>query len=434
MAAQSVLAVASLVACPHADVMLPYGQSRPLALFFATVASSGDRKSTADNEALWPVTTREKTLREIYADEMKSWRVARAAWTAEKHKIEANRKMEILERTACLESLGEEPAKPLFPYLTSGDLTIEGIIKNWPDAHPALGVFTAEGSTFTAGYGMNDDNRLKTASILSELWDGRPVKRIRALDGVLIMPGRRLALHVMIQPDAATAFLCDKPLIDQGLLSRILVAAPASLAGTRKYRDPDVKDDAAIRAYGARILSLLEKPPTIELGTRNELLPPALPMDAAATSIWRNFYDRVEERCAPSADLAAIKDFAAKAAEHAARIAGVLTLVENIHAKEISDAAMTGALEIMDWYLGEALRLKAASRTDPKLLLAAKLLEWIQGQPGGQVPFSNILQFGPNATRTKQAAIEAVAILKDHGWIIEVSARPRVIKVVPIGS
>src|ERR1700730_17255856 len=84
MAAQSVLAVASLAASSHADVQLPFGQVRPLSLFFATVAASGDRKSTADNEALWPVAKREKTLREAYADELKEWRIDFAAWLAEK--------------------------------------------------------------------------------------------------------------------------------------------------------------------------------------------------------------------------------------------------------------------------------------------------------------------------------------------------------------
>ena len=48
----------------HADVMLPYGQPRPLSLYLVTVAASGDRKSTADNEALWPVRKHEKALKE----------------------------------------------------------------------------------------------------------------------------------------------------------------------------------------------------------------------------------------------------------------------------------------------------------------------------------------------------------------------------------
>ena len=62
---------------------------------------------------------------------------------------------------------------------------------------------------------MNDDNRLKTAAMLSELWDGKPIKRVRALDGVTILPGRRLTLHIMIQPDAAAGFLCNGTLRDK---------------------------------------------------------------------------------------------------------------------------------------------------------------------------------------------------------------------------
>ena len=41
MAAQSVLSAASLAAQALADVMLPYGQTRPLSLFLVTVAASG---------------------------------------------------------------------------------------------------------------------------------------------------------------------------------------------------------------------------------------------------------------------------------------------------------------------------------------------------------------------------------------------------------
>ena len=55
MAAQSVLAAAALAAQAHCDVRLPFGQQRPLSLFFVTVAASGDRKSSADNEALRPI-------------------------------------------------------------------------------------------------------------------------------------------------------------------------------------------------------------------------------------------------------------------------------------------------------------------------------------------------------------------------------------------
>src|SRR3954453_13276654 len=66
IAAQSVLAAAALAAQAHADVVLPYGQARPLSLYVVTVAASGDRKSTADNEALWPVRKHEKALKDAH--------------------------------------------------------------------------------------------------------------------------------------------------------------------------------------------------------------------------------------------------------------------------------------------------------------------------------------------------------------------------------
>ena len=55
IAAQSVLGAAALAAQAIADVRMPYGDTRPLSLFFTTVAVSGDRKTTADKSALWPI-------------------------------------------------------------------------------------------------------------------------------------------------------------------------------------------------------------------------------------------------------------------------------------------------------------------------------------------------------------------------------------------
>jgi hypothetical protein len=107
---------------------------------------------------------------------------------------------------------------------------------------------------------------------------GKPIKRVRAGDGISILPGRRLSLHVMVQPDAAVGFLADRTLRDQGLLSRVLVSAPASIAGSRLYREADPQDEAAIRSYGARLLSILEAPAKMSEGKRNELEPRALEM------------------------------------------------------------------------------------------------------------------------------------------------------------
>jgi hypothetical protein len=91
IAAQSVLATAALAAQPYANVHMPFGQLRPLSLFFVSIAASGDRKTTADNEALWPIRKREHGLALNHAQGLQDWYIRFAAWEAEKTKIEGDK-------------------------------------------------------------------------------------------------------------------------------------------------------------------------------------------------------------------------------------------------------------------------------------------------------------------------------------------------------
>lgn len=425
MTAQSVLGTAALAAQAHFNVRLPYGQVRPCSLFLVTIAASGDRKSSADNEANWPVKAHEKNLREIYEIAFREWKLDFAAWAATKRKIENNQRIEHDERRDQLAELGDEPRRPLAPVLTSGDITPDGLTKNWSHMHGALGVFSAEGGTFTAGHGMTDENRLRTAAMLSGLWDGQGVVRIRAGDGVTTLSGRRLSTHLMIQPDAAAGFLSDRTLRDQGLLSRVLLAAPTTLAGTRLYKTASFEDEAAISAYGKRILALLELTPQCLPGGPNELDPITLAMSAEAEAEWISFFNHVEADCGPKGDLVQLRDVAAKVAENAARIAAVIAAIERPDIQEIGLGSMRCGIGLADWYLQEALRLAHASRLDPRLLRAQNLLDWLRGLGRTEFAFREILQFGPNPTRTKAAAEDATGLLLAHGWLREISSRPK---------
>src|SRR6188768_640711 len=65
--AQAVLSAATLAVQPHIDVVMPYGQRRPVSEYFISIADSGERKTAADDEALWPVRRFETCLREGHA-------------------------------------------------------------------------------------------------------------------------------------------------------------------------------------------------------------------------------------------------------------------------------------------------------------------------------------------------------------------------------
>jgi hypothetical protein len=92
---------------------------------------------------------------------------------------------------------------------------------------------------------------------------------------------------------------------------------------------------------------------------------------------------------------------------------------------------MVSAVALVDWYLTEALRLHAAGRTDPAILQAKALLEWMQDRvgDGGEVLFRDVLRLGPSSTRRLDAAEAALKTLARHGWTEEVSSPPRVIQV-----
>ena len=423
IAANSVLAAASLGVQAHADVVLPAtGRARPLSLFLATVAASGERKSEADHEASRPIRTREEALHQAYEAAMPNYRLAYRAWeiaAREAEKAKGGR----AAKEAALKAVGAEPQAPLVPMLTCGEPTLEGLHKLFAAGQPALGIFSDEGGAFISGHAMAVETRLKTVAGLSSLWDGAPIKRVRAGDGADILPGRRLAFHIMAQPDAAARMLCDQVLVDQGFLSRLLVAAPTSTAGTRFQRPLAPETGPALRRYDAQLLAILETPPALMAKTRNALDPRRLEFASDAARRWLAFADHVERMLGPGNPLEPVRGFANKLPEHVARVAGVLTLVDDLDAAAISCRTLGQVIEILDFYTTEALRLFEAGSCSPELREAEKLLEWLRTWPEPLIGLSVIYRLGPNSIRDADRAKKAVKVLADHGWLIREPGR-----------
>jgi hypothetical protein len=316
-----------------------------------------------------------------------------------------------------LDQLGPPPSAPLEPLLTCPEPTYEGLSKHFAVGLPSIGIFTTEGGQFLGGHGMSSEAKVRTAAGMSALWDGEPIKRVRAVDGTTIMPGRRLSMHLMAQPDIAAIALGDPLLAEQGLLSRCLITAPASLAGTRLWREADPESEKALKLYGGRMLGLFEAPLPLAKMTRNELEPRLLVLSPTARRLWTGYADHVEMLIGSGGALEPVRGLANKLPEHAARIAGVLTLLDDLHASEVSAGVMEAGIRIAEHYAAEALRLFGASRINPELLLAQKLLAWVQSWPERAISLPDIYQRSLNAIRDKATAKRIVTILEDHGWL-----------------
>lgn len=419
MCAQSVLAACALGVQGFADIELPTGRSRPVSCFFFSVGATGERKSAVDSDALWPVVNREKALRERYEEDLPLWRNAEDAWEKQRAQILADKKLKTQsEKRDALDELGQAPTAPLVPILTAGEPTLEGLHRLYATGHPSLGLFSAEGGSFVGGHGMTVEKKLLTAAGLSELWDGSPIRRVRAGDGASILPGKRLSLHLMAQPDIAGAFLSDRILQDQGLMSRILIVSPQSTVGGRFWRDPTPESEAEMRQYWAQLSRILEYPEPLAENTLNELAPRNLQMAPQARLLWIKFADHIERLMGAGAEMESIRGLANKLPEHAARLASVLCLFRNVEAGDLSSEFMESGIEIVQHYAAEALRLHYSGMVDPKRRLALDALNWMQTSwPEVRISLPDLYQRGPRSIRDKGVARGVVSILEDHGWL-----------------
>jgi hypothetical protein len=420
MCGNSVLATATLAVQAHVDVVLPIGDHRakPVSGYFISIAETGERKTESDHQAMPSVRAREKQLRDEYDTKRESYVNEKLAWDKARDEAVKQGKGNRLAIKATLDKIGPPPIAPLEPMLTSTEPTFEGLCKQFATHHASLGIFNNEGGQFIGGHGMKDENKLRTAGGLSELWDGQPARRVRAGEGASMYPGRRLSGHIMVQPEVSDILLSDPLLASQGLLSRLLVVQPESAAGTRMPRKEKPQTAAHLKDYNDALLKLMQRQPPLKKGKANELEPRPLPLSTEANARWFEFVEHVEKSIGPNGGLEPIKGFANKMPEHAARLAGVLTVVENINAHEIDVETLERGIALAEHYATEALRIFHASRVNADLVLAQRLLNWMQQnwkEPAISLP--DIYQRSLNAIRDKATAARLVAILVDHGWL-----------------
>jgi len=387
----SLLAAASLAVQPHANVVLPYGASVPASLFIVSVAESGERKSAVDKLALHAHASFEK----IKSDE------AREA-IAQFNKLQKKDK-----------ETAEIPREAVF---LASDPTVEGLCKLLHAGLPSIGVFSAEGGRFLGGHGMTDDAALRTAAGLSLFWDGSPVDRVRSGDGASKLFGRRVALHLMAQPRATFAWLSNPVLRDQGLFSRCLVAYPQSTAGTRMFRSEKADETPAAAAYVNRMTALLSG--NWSINEFFELTPQHMGIAGAARNLWIEMHDQIEGNI--NGELKPIRALASKAAEHMGRIAAVFTMIDNPAATTVTEDAMQRAALMMEFYLGEALRLSGVQPLHEKSDQAALLWGWLAQRNKKYVTLPELVQFGPAKLRKAESVRSVMDVLADHYMVRKV--------------
>ncbi len=392
MAGQSVLAVAALLAQSRANVMTLAGL-KPLSLFMLTIGDSGDGKTTGEDTALRPVRNYQKMQSTHYRHALDEW------------------------EQACFERKRKDakPPKPREPYLIMRDGTVEGIRRGFAEGLPTQGVYTSEAAVMLGGWGMNRDNRAKSAGAFNLLWDDGELSINRALTGKIQLYDRRLSLHWMVQPDAASQAIQDPLLLNMGFWARFLCAWPApNKPRTAKPFKPE--QDPRIGAFWGKCTELLKDPFAQDCAQV-----PVLEPEPRTHSFINQFFERMEQAAKTcGGHLEPVKPFALRATEQLFRIAGVLSIYSGKSSIDIE--SIGGAAELvtysLDTWLGIfGLRQESTVRSDAKILLG-----WILKQPDRMASETAILRLGPRPTRLKHrrdgalACLEQVSAIERRGF------------------
>ena len=82
---------------------------------------------------------------------------------------------------------------------------------------------------------------------------------------------------------------------------------------------------------------------------------------------------------------------------------------------------MRDAIQIVDWFGKEALRLHDSGRVPHETAEAEKLRQWLFNKwlkPNISIP--DICRLGPNSLRVAVDAKRLVKVLVDHGWLVPI--------------
>lgn len=414
---QSILAAASLAAQVHADVMVD-GRREPLSLFVMTIAESGERKSAADRVALHAHRDYERSALDQYSTDMQIYNFALQAHEAASRAAAKGKKVDSIQ--SALEDLGPPPSAPLNPILLVPTPTLEGIHKLYATGRPGIGLFHDDAGEFLGGHAMSAENRTKSAAGLSRLWDAGEFDRVRAGDGAQKYFGRRLSMHLMIQPVIAESVLSDDILTGQGLLARALLAWPASTIGYRPYVETDLAVDPDLARYRRHVSALLEREPNLRAGTINELEPRTLTLTPEAKRVWIAVHDAIETDQQDGAAWASVRAWASKAPAQALRIAGVLTLIEDPDAGVIQAETIERAALLMQHHLREAARIVGTASVPLETRHAEALRDWCHREKRTHLHARAALQYGPGCIRTSAAFDAAIQVLERAGWAVRI--------------
>ena len=407
------------------------GWDEPVNLYTAAVAEPGTRKSAVFRALTGPLYDAERVLDQAMASRRHELRVLRERLEAADDqaraaavKAKAEQMPDAMEEAARAAAELESVQVPEPVQLITGDISPEECSTILAAQGGRLAIMSAEGRIYDIITGRYSGGE----PCLSPFLEGHAgdVLRINRRGRYEMIERPALTIGVCIQP-AVLTWIASKPrLRGQGMLARFLYAVPAGLVGYREA-DPPATARAVRDAYSSTLQSMV-----LSLAEWEDD-PQVLMLDDTARKTVTGYLASIEPRLRADGDLYGIRDWAAKLAGAAVRIAGLLHVATHLkdgYAAAISEDTVYRAIRIADYYAAHARAAFGGMSGDPALGLARDMLAWLCPEDKPRGDFSQrdahrkFRERDGHATEAEEIAA-ALRLLGIHGYIRPLPAPPK---------
>lgn len=353
----------------------------PLNIYALAALPPGERKSATAEVCKRPLVDWEAEAQEGARENIRN--IVSERKTLEKA-IEAKRaragsaktaedRREIIAEVKALEA--ELPEVPAAPRLLIDDVTPEAIPAFMERQQERAGIIEAEGGLFDILAGRYSKGVPNLDAVL-KLWSGESVHVDRRNGQPIVLHEPALTICLSPQPEVVRG-LADKPgFRGRGLLGRFLFLLPKSRVGSREVEPRPIPQAVQVR-YADKVRGLLALP--WALGSDGKSVPYLLQIATDAYREWTDFHRDVEAELRPGGELELIADWGGKLHGAAARLAGLLHLVEHDapHLHPIGLGTMQQALGLAAVLTEHAKAAFALMGADPDIECAKHILTWI---------------------------------------------------------
>ncbi|MEA1605721.1 YfjI family protein [Pseudomonas spirodelae] len=307
----------------HVDVEMPPGHTSPTSLMLLTIADSGERKTTTQNNFFEAINHLNDAAHRANEDALLEHRVEYQLWSTRKRHLERmySRYAAQEDETATQASLKEiaehvraEPQPVRSAKFLYEDTTPQALVQMLYENAPNGCLLTSEASSIFSGKALGELDKLNT------LWDGNSVIVDRISREGFVLQKARLTLSLMAQPSVISRFMGKRgeEARGTGFLARFLVVKPRAMAGQRT--DQKLTELPRRKAFNTRIRERLE----------SAVLPERqlLSFSEQAKDLWFQYSRYLEKQMQENGLYHYLKDHASKLLENTSRLAAILHTFE----------------------------------------------------------------------------------------------------------